>query len=285
MEINNIIFFNHFHNGDIHLSKNLINHIIDAFPNIKCHYSHGCSNRLLLDKPNVPIINTAHGQLNPHLPGILYANNTLFVNTWVGCDNGKFLANGCIYPSLYEMFNYYCTVLNINPLGPIENYIPTIDFSYYNVETINNHFNSTSANKNIFIVNGNCYSGQDTNNFDFTTLIRTLAENKPNYNFYISNNNFNLDKPANVFLTDDIIDKDIIGNNLNENAYITKFCDIIIGRPTGAYTYSLNKQNFKEKKTYICLIDRNYSFNGFDQIITDSEFKIISDTNTILNII
>lgn len=285
MDINKIVFFNHFHNGDIHLSRELIKHFIKLFPDCKYVYGHNNSDRLLLDISNLQIDHNIHQSINAYTTGIFIQSQTLYVNTWIGAENKKFLCHDCVYPSIYDLLNYYCETLQLEKLGLSEKYIPNINFSYYDINPIDQHFKYNIVDKNIFIVNGQCHSGQCQISIDFVSLITSLSSSYPNYHFYVSNFEPQLLNIPNVFMTDKIIDQSILNNNLNETAYITTFCDIIIGRPTGAWTFALNQTNFNKNKTFISLVNQNISFNGFETINKTSKFIRCSNINEINQLI
>ena len=68
-------------------------------------------------------------------------------------------------------------------------------------------------------------SGQAIN-FDFSIIINTLANIFKEYNFICTTNNF-IGQTDNIFFTDNIIKKN--NDDLNEIAYLSKYCDVIIG--------------------------------------------------------
>jgi hypothetical protein len=151
--------------------------------------------------------------------------------------------------TLYNLFNKYFEILNITPKQKID-FLPVIDYRYYFLDSINDFLKNNDKKKKVFISNGAFYSGQSAN-FDFDEIILKLANDFKDVLFIVSNNT--------CVISDNVIEsKNItkINNDLNENSYISNFCDIIIGRNSGPYTYTLTKSNLYDiNKKYIVLIN------------------------------
>jgi hypothetical protein len=264
-----LVFYNHWHNGDIFVSRGFVNFIINNSNFESYHYVHKNSNNILKD---IPVItnNESLQYLDKNSP---YFNNTyeMYLNTWYGSNTKHF--SGCNFNSLYLHFNEFCNkILNIN----MNNYDPTIflpdliDTSLLHINNINID-NFKMFDKKVFICNNDVLSEQSVN-FDFNEIISELCIYFPNYLFIISNKKniltndsfinsriknkiINLLHYNNLIYSADIINID--GNDLLENSYLSTFCDIIIGRNSGAYTFANNKENLLNKNKKFISISEN----------------------------
>ena len=103
--------------------------------------------------------------------------------------------------------------------------------------------------KSLLVCNNVVLSGQSPN-FDFDLIIDYLS-NIFNDFLFIMTNDTKLSK-LNVISADSIIGNKI--NNLLEISYLSTKCDIIMGRPSGPYIFTLIKDN---------IINSNKIFIGF----------------------
>lgn len=279
-----IVFYNNFHNGDLHYSREFIKDIyIKTKDNYNDYYNyHKFDNsEVLLD-----IEKTINKAYLPNLPdnrGFYDDGRTIFINTWIGHNNMQYLIKSCSLFSNYHMFETIYNRLNIK-LEPIEYYIPKIEFDMYNQEYLNNidlFFKNTKGDKNILISNGNVNSGQAIN-FDFSLIINTLANDFKSYNFICTSNTF-ATKSNNIFFSDNIIMKHM--DDLNEIGYLSKYCDVIIGRASGPYCFTHIKENINnENKKYISFSkvkNEGVWYEGKAKNIWSNDFNI----NNIINII
>lgn len=246
-------FYNHYHNGDIHVSREFVKDIIQKIKPEKTYYHHTNKKGLLADvdieqRPSMD-------DFNRHIPFLL-TKDEVHINTWYNSEPEIYQTNGgATLKTLYEKFKKIYEQLNIN-IEPYEFYIPSIDFSKFFISNVDSWFATTKFLKFVFISNGNTLSGQSVN-FDFDPLIQILSRRFPEVCFIVSNPTFV--KGENITLSEDIIKKNKC--DLNENGYITTFCDIIIGRNSGAATFSLLKESiFGEKRQqFFCItLDNPY---------------------------
>ena len=141
-----------------------------------------------------------------------------------------------------------------------EYYLPSIDYKKLSdFDLINSSINSAISNyeKVIFISNGDVKSNQSTN-FDFTPIIKNLASKFPNYIFLITNDIDN--KLPNVVYAGNITNRK---QDLLYLSYFSTLSNVIIGRSSGPYTFSLVKEN---------LLDENKTLIGFTNIAAESYF-------------
>lgn len=277
-----IVFYNNFHYGDLHFSRGFI---LDIYNKLnkkfykKFYYYHSLPNDIFFDyiffdkfKGRIPDINSQ----------IVERDNVVFINTWIGQENRKYVTVGISLYSSMLMFKKIYSKLKIK-LESIENYVPTIDFSklnYLYVKNINN-FIENNKKKIVLISNGSVHSCQ-SQNFNFEPIITYLANKNKNVIFICTWKNCISDL-QNMLFTCDIIGKPI--NDLNEISYLSLFCDIIVGRASGPYCFTQIKENINNKnKTFI-----SFSNNQNDGIWFQSKAKNVWSNNynidNIINII
>ena len=86
-----IIFFNHYHNGDIHYSREFVKDIIKKTNSTECYYYHFNKPNLLKDiniKHNIP-------QYLDKQKQIIKISDNIFINTWIGQCGAKYLTKDC----------------------------------------------------------------------------------------------------------------------------------------------------------------------------------------------
>jgi hypothetical protein len=250
-----INLYNYFHNGDLFYSRILIEMLKDYF---NINYYHNLKPHLFYDLDNVneiigiPITYDIHN--------IDFQNKK--INTWIGQRGMKYVNNvnvGCTFENHFYLAKEICENLGITIDSP-ENYLPSINFEKIkNKETIDTLLTDLKKRfKNIVLIsNGDVNSGQSLN-FNFKTIIDLLSKENPEILFLITKPEFNISE--NVINVSDITK---ILPDLVEISYVSLFCDIIIGRASGPYCFSQNKEN---------LMDENKTFIGFSHNQLESKF-------------
>ncbi len=251
--IENLVFYNHWQNGDIHVSREFVKFFINSIPAKNYIYLNHKSPELLKDIPQLRVENIGLDYLDNDSPFMWNLHTrTLCLNTWYGVSPVFKDTASCTIDTLYHLFNSHLSkVFNttINPLKLIE-FIPTVNYSYFKIENIENYVN-TNQNKKILICNGNVISKQ-SRNFSFNSIVDKIAIDYPSVDF-IMTEKFICNR-SNILFTDDLIDKQ--GCDLNEISYLSLHCDSIIGRSSGPYIYSMVKENLLHpEKTFVCFSD------------------------------
>lgn len=287
MKNKQILFFQHFHNGDLFATKEYIRQINDYMktvsPTVNVGYLHNNHPKTLLDL-NINVI----GKPDKHYhflfrrpkssPWYIDEGDTLFVNTWV---EGFFRQ----YPSIIVdephginphkmniLWNHIYNKIN-NKFGTTlsvaspENYVCSTDYSIFDISSIDNHIRSNPEEKRILICNGEVKSNQSFGG-TMQDILGILAKEYPDWNFYCTTKFETL--IPNIRFTDDIIPQGNTWNiddkipdwskhvcDLNEISYFSKFCNIVVGRNSGPFVYCITKENMSDSnKTLI-------SFNTF----------------------
>lgn len=237
-----ITFFNHFHNGDIHLSRSMVSAIMLSYPDHEYTYAHRNDSCLLSDIPKLQYQRHIACNTNDNL---VEAEGSLWINTWYGQQDYKYMNKyGISFDTLYSALNDSCKQafgkeLDIYP----KHLFPQINYDAF--DACGNVHPWTLEHQNdpkILVENGNCLSGQ-SENFDMSQVVVKLAVRHPNIMFLVSTRIE--DCPSNVFYCGDIIKKD--GCDLNEISYLSTFCDMIIGRSSAITSFSMVQNNLFDR--------------------------------------
>lgn len=250
MKFSKVVFVNYFHNGDLHVSRGFVRAIMKKFPSLSYAYSHTCNKEILKDIPGLGFVPKAKLPKLPTGYGSAIVGNTLYLNTWYGAYKSKHNGStGIAFDALYGVFNHHLTHFNTT-MAEVEpdpkKLFPTIDFSKLKTDHIKKFIDTSKETykKHILISNGNALSGQAAN-FPFAPVINALVKLCPKHMFIYTNADPKIKKAPNVRFSGDIIGKK--GGDLNENGYLSTLCDVIVGRTSGVYTFSMIQDNMFER--------------------------------------
>lgn len=263
----NIVFFNHFHNGDIHVSRGFIRKIMEKVwerdRNVSFTYAHRNSGELLADIDRLGY-GGWQGVGSEH-SGCYINGETVYINTWYAQQQFKYMNRyGISIDCLYAALDDSCKMMLGFSLSDISDdpkvFFPTIDYSKFQIGEAVKWLNANADAKKVFISNGKVLSGQ-AHEFDMTGIIIRVAEKHRDKTFIVSNREGHIDLP-NVVFSSDIIKK--AGNDLNENAYLSESCDVIVGRASGTFSFAMTQRN---------LFERNVKFLCFSNLEPKKEGK------------
>lgn len=238
-----LCFFNFYHNGDLFHSKAFVREVVKHLGKEKVLYAHNKDPRVIedleLQHVHLEGISDKVKILRPKNPDIL------FVNTWIGSYFDKYTGectlnfNMKMWADIYEDIN--TTFKKKMKLGPVENYLPYVDYSKYDLANVRNYIDADIKEKILFC-NGPAMSGQCQYNGDMREIILPLAEKRTDKTFLVTHKiDTNL---PNVLYTGDIIKSDRC--DLNEIAYMSKFCSLIIGRNSGPFCFASTDENLND---------------------------------------
>lgn len=261
---NTIKFYNHFHNGDIFVSRGFITDIIKKLPDFNFEYHHKNAKKTTDDFITYGEKLNGYNSLVRFVPG----ENELAINTWIGAYNDywnkeppHFWEGGINYVVLHRMWKYIVSVINdhfktdIELSDCIESYIPEIDYGLAQLEPIKQHLSGREGQKRILFSNGVPMSGQSFID-DMGAFINQFAQENPDVQFYVTKRIFT-DRP-NILCTDDF---NINGSDLIEISYLSKYCDLVVGKNSGPFIYCLTREN---------MMDPTKKFLSFNHVRHDS---------------
>lgn len=253
--IDQIVFYNHFNNGDIFVSRPYVESIMGIVP-VKYSYVQKNHPVLLSD---LNLLSTEYTLMNlPHQQryGVSSCGKILFINTWIGnyLNNPNLADCGCNLKTVHEMYKHISMVLfdltgHAWDLGddPSE-YYPNVP-PHAKRDTIDQFMKDNGDRPLVLFCNGPALSSQARYNGDMKNEIVSLAE-KFNHITFITTQEINAGI-SNVISSSDIIQ--LNGCDLNEISYLSTFCNTIIGRNSGPFTFSCNKENMMDRgKVLVC---------------------------------
>ena len=252
-----IIFFNHYHRGDLLTHKEFIRQLQNEMPGFTFEYMHFNHPKLTRDL-NIPVIG-APENLDAKTP-FYQDEGVLYINTWIGCFWDIFCEHGGInMNSLWHQWDKILDTINghfnteIALRAEKESYLPKIDFTKFDVSSID-EFLKTNTNKKILICNGPPKSGQSFSD-NMQDFINLAAEESPSIDF-ICTTKFDTTL-NNVLFTDDIIvdnevedkrapweDREVNNCDLQEISYLSEHCDAIVGKNSGPFVFCETYNNY-----------------------------------------
>lgn len=246
-----VTFFNMFHNGDIHVSRNIVREIITKLkqinPELTFTYTHKNAPDLLADIPELIYDRGALAYIKSEHHNLFEGGDALFVNTWYAQQNFRYMNKyGITLDSLYMGLSDSCKSAWGFSLDDISTdpsiFFPSINYSAFDIQHAKLWLDS-HPEKKIFVCNGYALSGQ-SHNFPITPIIIELAKQHTDKTFILTNKEGTNSLP-NVYWSSDIIKKNSC--DLNENAYISEYCDVIIGRATGTFAFASTATNMLKR--------------------------------------
>lgn len=270
-----IVFFNHYHNGDIFASKGYIKDLVKELSAHELYYQHYHSPKLLRD------INIQHQTLEVPMGNFSDRNpmagdkDSIFINTWIG--NYLLGDNGINWNTYHAMFSKIYSALadmmdRSIEVGPVEYYFPEINYEYFDIPNIK------IPNGSIIISNGPVLSGQSTLP-DLNNIISGLLE-KTDRNIILTHfAPFNSDR---IHYTNNMIET--TGGDLNEISWVASQCDYLIGRNSGPFCFMNTKNILNDSSKNIISIGNNEKDSFIYNVPVKSNYNFIHDQD-ILNVL
>lgn len=260
-----INLFNYFRYGDIFTSRISIQYLSKFF---HINFYHNLKEGLLRDLDNVT-------EIIGIPPEIDYKNfkTNEFYNVWVGSLNEYSCNDGvCCFDSFKKILERICDDLSIEMPNDTD-ILPVINYEkldgYQRITDVMINYKN-KFHKIVLMSNGPVESSQSVN-FDFYDIINKLCEINPNV-LFITTTEIGL--PSSNYISTDNITKTY--PDLLEISLVSRFCNIIVGRASGPYTYCQTKENlFDKEKTIISFNNSIYESSLF----LDSDSKQIWSNN------
>jgi hypothetical protein len=243
-----IVFFNHFHKGDLHTHKEFIRHVQSELSDFTFEYMHNNVAKLTAEL-DIPLIG-APNDLNNKDP--FYADDdVLYINTWVGCNWDVFCKHGGInMHTLYEQWEGIVETINetfgtdIKLRKEKESYLPKIDSKLLTTDKIEDYLLTADEGvRKVLICNNTPMSNQSFKS-NMKEHILPFAEMYPDTHF-ICTNKFDTEGNSNIKFTDDIVGP-VQDGDLQEISYLSRNCDVIIGKNSGPFVFCETYDNYMD---------------------------------------
>lgn len=288
---NKIIFFNHFHRGDLFTHKEFTRQVKEELASVPLEYWHFNHQKLNRDL-GIPLTGFPD-RLDRNIKFYSLDNSTLFVNTWIGTYGEIFNKHGGVnlqslsdsWKEIYKQINSFFSS-NIQVSDDLQRYIPRIDYNAYNLENVNKFLNDRS-NKKVLICNGIPMSNQSFAS-NLENEIKHFANKYINIDF-ICTANFKAEYP-NIFFTDDIIqDSEMYSFNapwhdrpqnncdVNEISYLSRHCDLIVGKNSGPFVFCETYDNYMDSSKTIISFSRGAQESMSNSINMKCRYNLVTD--------
>lgn len=287
MEIKNIVFFNHWRNGDCFINRNYVKEIINHFSGVNFYYAHNNHTSNLQDLNCTQIkISDISPQIHFRIRLAHDQAGTLYINTWIGAYEGELFrspqhANFII---LYKAWKFVFDNIGMKINDDFAHYHPTVDYGAFDLTEANKYIDNIKKKdykKLVLISNGKQQSEQsDMGNME--KIIHQIASEFDDHEFLICDKvNVNL---SNVTYTDDLFSGNI--GNLNHISYLSTYADIMIGKNSGPFSYSHVRENMNNhKKTFLCFSkDMASTLMGDGKYYANALFSDTIDDTLAINI-
>lgn len=272
----NILFYNLWHNGDVFSGRGYIKYIINNLPNTKFGYYHKNHPKIVSDlvktsfKPDLLKWQVELLNFNK----IFETPETIYINTWVGTyfyqhadkmvDHKDVIVNRpgeghANYRSLHRIYKFITQYLNKNHGTDIHLhddpllYVPQINWNAYDIGAADDFIEDGYGTKMILICNGKVRSMQ-SNLGNLSNCITALAKQYPLY-IFICTEKFETNL-HNIIFTQEIFN---LENDLNEIAYLSLYCDIIVGKNSGPFMFTHVEGNINNSKKVFVALSHNVS--------------------------
>jgi hypothetical protein len=285
--IENVVFFNSWHFGDLHSNKEYVRQFIKEFEKlgINVSYVSTASPRAI----NLPI---ECASIYEYIENGLPSNpptwydpdtKTMYINTWVGYYIAMQSHN---FSSQKEMWQDISTKIFVASNGQINIkikddpsfYVSDIDESLIVIPEI-------PEGRNVLVCNDIPISKQSFNG-DWAATVNTLASEFKNTNFICTNIiNSELE---NVYFTNILTNRASIGCDLPEIGYLAGHCDFIVTNSSGPGTFAMTKKVFfSGDKTVVAFVqgEGNAYWSGINNLNGDFRWHPVWDDPTVTDIL
>jgi len=233
-----VIFYNYYGHGDLFTSREFIKDLMEKIPAQEYFYAHLRNPRILADIENLQYMHPTDSMKNKN--AWKQIENALYINTWIGRDSKYVLPGiGCTVEQHHLMYSHYTQGMQIPPLTKLmKEYIPSIDYTKFDLKS-SQYFIENNREAKVLICNELVQSSQ-AENFDMGQIIKVIATEYKNILFLITKQlPFQKD---NVVYTGDIT---LVSDSFDliDISYLSRFCNLIIGRCSGPHVHTMVREN------------------------------------------
>ena len=257
-----IVFFNHYHRGDLFTNRGYVVAVKDALKHFEFGYLHFNHPKLTRD---ISIKYEGEPTAFGRKERFRFENGCLFINTWMGAYKRSMIKFGGLNMSaMHEQWSIIFDEINkqfgtnLQLSSKKTRYLPNIDPTFLSLNNIDEYLKKSFHNKKIILCNGAPKSLQSFQ-YDMSNQINQLALEHPDMHFIctakIQTNQ------SNVLFTDDIIkdteeeskrapweDRNQNICDLLEISYLSEHCDLIVGKNSGPFCFCETGRNYLDTK-------------------------------------
>ena len=265
-----IVFFNHYHNGDIFASKGYIADLIKELSSHELYYQHYHSPKLLRDlNIQYQTLEAPLGSFSDRTP-LAGDRDSIYINTWIG--NYLPYGDGINWNTYHTMFSKIYSAISdmmdgFIELGPKEYYVPEINYEYFDLPDVKVPPGS------IIISNGPVLSGQSDLG-DLNGLVQRLLDETDRHIILTHFAPFNSER---ISFTNNIIST--TGGDLNEISWLASECEYIIGRNSGPFCFMNTKKILNNPNKKIISIGNNEKDSFIYDFPTKAKYNFVHDSN------
>lgn len=254
-----LIFYNHYGNGDLFESREFVLDWMRLAGVTEACYAHRRLPGFFDDLPQLKSIDVLPEMDMRKSITWRDGGEELWVNTWIGRDS-QYVVNpgiGCVVEQIYRMHNDMLMEAGLPTLKrSLVEYIPTIDYARIKVGYLPMWIDRQRGKRLVLLCNGPTGSGQ-ASNFDFGPMLDRIAYD-PEVAYIFTDRPtagvcFEVLGRGDVFFTDDLTGREPGGWDLNQISYLSRYCDVIVGRCSGAQMHAQVLENWMDsRKALIC---------------------------------
>lgn len=255
-----LCFYNWFGNGDLFESREFVKDWMRLCGVHRAAYAYQDRYKgIFEDVPQLdwtPLTNQMNSQ-----QGVFKMGDTLFVNTWIGrgwngkeTDTSSYVLNpgvGCVLENLYRMHNDLLREAGLGKLPrDMVEYIPTIDYSRLNVSSVHRWLEKQAGKRLVLVCNGPTTSTHAINH-DFDAALN-LVPSREDVTLIITQPTPTRNRWG-TFWSNDITGRWLGKCDLNAISYLSRFCDVIVGRCSGPHMTAQVLENWMDStKKLLC---------------------------------
>jgi hypothetical protein len=245
-----VVFYNHWHNGDLFISAKYVLKLAKLLnlPAVYAHKNDESVTRLFgLKKVELTAVPPS---LKMQRFGYAQTEGILFVNTWVGAwkdlfpvgqEHANFETLHLIWKSIFES-------LSLELRDDFKCYLPDPKFFLIDKSKIDLLLRESCDKKRVLICNSPVASKQSVIG-DMRTSVEALALEYRDIIFFLTH-------PIGINFPNVITLDYALGRStgcLPEIAYLSTYCDLIVGKNSGPFTFAQHHANlFDATKTFLC---------------------------------
>lgn len=283
-----ICFYNHWHNGDVFSGKAYMWNLMTQYPGFNYVYainSHPktvadlrCNMRSAEELPECAAWNIKGG----------HTHDTIYINTWFGVYRHEVSDPGEVHANYVSLHRMWCSIYAklselLNIKIKVDSHllagVAQTDWTCYQIDIADKFVNTCASSKINLFCNGSVRS-QQSDVGDMQELINTLAITYPDQTF-VATQQFDTTLP-NVHFSNNIFQ---LHNDINEIAYLSTHCHMIVGKNSGPYMYCHVKDNMNNPaKKFWSLSQRpsdSYAY-GVDNLVCEYYHSMCSQTEDLV---